>query len=170
MKIGFKSYFISLITLFLIASGIGISYMTPTNNNKWLVPTNDSAFQKIKTGLIPWILVILFVNIYKQQQGKISELNFLQNRISSSFGFYSYIIAYMTFYYIWVLALDKDNDDFYTKGTYTISIIIGMSVWITTSNLIISKRLDNIIFSSMVILVTVWFISCSYNECPDLYR
>jgi len=96
-------------------------------------------------------------------------LIFVRNNISGIIGLFTYIILMFIFYYTWTIGLDKERKDSYDMVIFTTSVSVGVFVWYYASRMIISKRLDNSISIIIPLLLIVWFTSCSYNICPNIY-
>jgi len=142
-------------------------HLNPNQGNKWFVPTNDSVFQKIKIGAIPLFIAIIITAMIRKKGGKYGKFNFLKNKISGVIGVLIYLFVFILLLNVWSL-INEENDNTFDMVAYVISIIIGIATWSYTSKLIVAKRLDN--FSLVLLLfILVWFITCSYGQCPEFY-
>ena len=170
-----KTLFVTLNTIAISTLTIILSYIhqwtNVTKETKWLVGNSDSIFQKIKNGLFPWILVYIiiygWVNI-----NNYGLFYFLRNFSAGVIGFVIYFFAMMILYYIWYFAepnaTDKQQEG-YDIASYIISVLFGVLAWLGTSNMIISKRLDRSITLIGTILIILWFETCTYKQCPNIY-
>lgn len=159
-----KRVLFALTSLVVILLGTGNHFWHELSDDsmgtRWFAASNESTFQHMKMVLWPWLLVLGLVTWYKR--GKNSML-------SSGVGLLLTISTIPTLFYLYTDGFQVHHNLGADIFIFILSILLGQGLWIWFLDLEVDWWFDKLVGILIFVGVSIWFITCSYHECKNIY-
>lgn len=130
--------------------------------------TDESVFQHMKLAFWPWLWTILVVYMMRFSKG-FKGFDFIQNVCSSTIGLAVYIGFIPLSFYLYTEAFGYEHNLPTDIALYFVSVLVGTTVWALLSVYSVHIVMDYFIFFALLSAFLIWFTTCSYTTCANIY-
>lgn len=159
---------------FLIIGTLGVlnhfiyDWGNQSNVLAFFAATDESVFEHMKLALWPWIWTIFVVYIMRFSGG-FRKFDFIQNLCSSTIGLGIYIGFIPLSFYLYTEALGYKHNLPVDIVLYFVSVLLGTMTWGLLSVYSVHIVMDVFVFLSLLSAFLIWFTTCSYTSCSNIY-